>query len=254
MTWGDLTTWLGRLKAAWTSWDMAPAFIAAWSAVFAFFGAVGPNDVLKDALPIFYTTSGGGVAIVAGILGGIYAAINTVNAAVKVDFTTQAIGAGTNFLSYGGNSWAGDALGVVEMLWVLMYIGLATYIVWTPFSIAWEMDKAFRTAGTNADSFNYMFAGLVTAVGAWGAGVALKQSTDKLIGFYDIQRSDVNDYYQAQTSKQASWDNFTPVVVDLVHHGLTLLGYWLLAAAISHASYKYSYDFIVNPNQSFVLL
>jgi len=75
-----------------------------------------------------------------------------------------------------------------------------------------------------------------------------------LIGFFDIQRTDVNDYYQAQTSKQASWDNFTPVVVDLVHHGLTLLGYWLLAGAISHASYKYSYDFIVNPNQSFVLL
>lgn len=254
MTWGDLKLWLARLKGAWQSWDMAPAAIVLWSGVFGFFGAVGPTDVLKDALPIFYTTTGGGVAIVAGVLGGIYAAINTVEAAVKIDFTGQTVGVGTNFLSYGGQSWAGDLLGVIEMLWVLTYLSLATYIVWTPFSIAWEMDKAFRSAGTNNDSFNYMFAGLVTAAGAWGASVALKQSTTRLIGFFDIQRADANDYYQAQVSKQADWDNAIPIVVDLTHHGLTLFTYWLLAGAMSHASYKYAYDFIVNPNQSFTLM
>lgn len=222
-----------------------------WTAVFGFFGAVGPNDVLKDALPIFYTTTGGLLAIASGIMGGIYASLYTINAAIKTDFSAQAVGAGTNFLSYGGNSWAGDLMGLTEAAWVVMYIGLACWIVASPFSIAWEMDKAFRNvdaAKQNAKSYDFLFTGLVTAIGAWGAGAALKQSTDKLIGFFDIQRTDVSTYYQAQTSKQASWDNFTPVMVDSIHHGLTLFFYWLLALAISGGSYTYAYNYIVMPS------
>jgi hypothetical protein len=78
MSWTDLRTWLVNLKTAWLNWDFVPAGIAMWTAIFGFFGAIGPSDVLKDALPIFYTTTGGGVGIVAGILGGIYASINTI--------------------------------------------------------------------------------------------------------------------------------------------------------------------------------
>jgi F0F1-type ATP synthase membrane subunit c/vacuolar-type H+-ATPase subunit K len=140
------------------------------------------------------------------------------------------------------------------MLWVLTYISLACYIVWTPFSIAWEMDKAFRTDGSNNKSFDYMFAGLITAVGAWGASVALKTSTDKLIGFFDVQKSDVGTYYQAQMSKSASWDNFVPIVVDLTHHGLTLFTYWVLAGAMSYGSYRYAYYYITAPGTSFSLM
>ena len=252
MSWTDLRTWLANLKTAWLNWDFAPAGIAMWTALFGLFGAVGPNDVLKDALPIFYTTTGGLVGIVAGILGGIYASVNTINAAVNTDFTNQVAGVGTNFLSYGGNSWAGDALGLIEASWVVGYIGLAAWIVYSPFSIAWEMDKAFRQVAAGArtnKSYDYLFTGLISAIGAWGASVALKQSTDKLIGFYDIQRTDVTDYFKAQTSKDASWDNFTPVLVDVLHHALTTLFYWLLAATISGGSYTYAYYYIVQPSE-----
>jgi len=252
MSWTDLRTWLTNLKTAWLNWDFAPAGIAIWTAIFGFFGAVGPNDVLKDALPIFYTTTGGLVGIVAGILGGIYASINTINVAVKTSFASQAAGVGTNFLSYGGNSWAGDALGLLEASWVVGYIGLAAWIVASPFLIAWEMDKAFRQvakANQNNKSFDYLFTGLVSAVGAWGASVALKQSTDKLIGFYDIQRTDVSSYFKAQTTKDASWSNWVPVFVDIFHHELTVSFYWLLAATISGGSYTYAYYYIVQPSK-----
>merc|ERR1719480_266932 len=241
-----------KRQYAWLNWDFAPAGIAIWTAIFGFFGAVGPNDVLKDALPIFYTTTGGFVGIVAGILGGIYASINTINAAVKTSFASQAAGVGTNFLSYGGNSWAGDALGLLEAMWVVSYIGLAAWIVASPFLIAWDMDKAFRQvakANQNNKSFGYLFTGLVSAVGAWGASVALKQSTDKLIGFYDIQRTDVSSYFKAQTTKDASWSNWVPVFVDVLHHDLTTTFYWLLAATISGGSYTYAYYYIVQPSK-----
>jgi hypothetical protein len=252
MAWTDLRTWLTYLKAAWLNWDFAPAGIAMWTGIGLFFGSVGPNDVVKDALPIFYTTTGGLVGIVAGILGGIYASLNTINAAVKTNFASQAAGVGTNFLSYGGNSWAGDALGVLEAMWVVSYIGLAAWIVASPFLIAWEMDKAFRQvakANQNNKSFDYLFTGLVSAVGAWGASVALKQSTDKLIGFYDIQRTDVSSYFKAQTTKDASWSNWVPVFVDIFHHELTVTFYWLLAATISGGSYTYAYYYIVQPSK-----
>merc|ERR1712046_42291 len=197
-------------------------------------------------------TTGGLVGIVAGILGGIYASINTINVAVKTSFASQAAGVGNNFLSYGGNSWAGDALGLLEASWVVGYIGLAAWIVASPFLIAWEMDKAFRQvakANQNNKSFDYLFTGLVSAVGAWGASVALKQSTDKLIGFYDIQRTDVSSYFKAQTTKDASWSNWVPVFVDIFHHELTVSFYWLLAATISGGSYTYAYYYIVQPSK-----
>jgi hypothetical protein len=144
MSWTDLRTWLGYLKTAWKNWDFVPAGIAIFTAIDGLLGAIGPNDVLKDALPIFYTTSGGLLGIVAGILGSIYASVEVINAAVKTDFTNQVTGVGTNFLSYGGQSTMGDALGVIEAIWVSGFIGLAMWIVYAPFSIAWEMDKAYR--------------------------------------------------------------------------------------------------------------
>lgn len=252
MTWTDLRSWLTNLKTAWLNWDLVPAGIAMWTALSGLYGAIGPNDVLKDALPIFYTTTGGLLGIVAGIVGGIYASYNTINAAVKTDFTSQVSGVGTNFLSYGGNSWAGDFLGLLEASWVVSYIGLAGWIVFSPFSIAWEMDKAFRTvdaANQNNKSFDFLFVGLITAIGAWGASVALQQSTTRIIGFYDIQRTDVGTYFKAQTTKDASWANFTPVLVDVTHHMLTTLFYWLLAATISGGSYTYALYYVTAPSQ-----
>lgn len=230
---------------------MGPAVIAGGTALFGFFGAVGPNDVLKDALPIFYTTTGGLIAIIAGVLGGIYASYFTIDAAVKIDFTGQTVGAGTNFLSYGGNTWAGDILGLVEASWVVAYISLAMWIVFSPFSIAWEMDKAYRTVdagNANNKSYDYLFTGLVTAIGAWASAEALKVSSKKLIGFFDIQRTDVSDYYKQQTGKIANWDNFVPVMTDMIHHGVTLAFYWLLAATISGSSYVYSFYYITAPS------
>jgi hypothetical protein len=114
------------------------------------------------------------------------------------------------------------------------------------------MDKAFRNvakADQNNKSFDFLFTGLVSAIGAWGASVALKESTTKLIGFYDIQRTDVSSYFQAQTSKAASWENFTPVLVDVIHHALTTFFYWALAATISGGSYTYAYYYIVEPSK-----
>lgn len=222
-----------------------------WTALFGFYGAIGPNDVLKDALPIFYTTTGGLIGIVAGIMGGIYASLETINAAVKTDFTNQVLGVGTNFLSYGGNSWAGDFLGLTEASWVIAYISLACWIVVSPFSIAWEMDKAFRNvpaAQKSNKSFDYLFVGLISAIGAWGASIALQKSTSKIIGFYDIQRTDVSDYFKQETSKAASWTNFTPVLVDILHHCTTTFFYWLLAVTISGASYTYSFYYITQPS------
>ena len=222
-----------------------------WTALFGFYGAIGPNDVLKDALPIFYTTTGGLIGIVAGIMGGIYASLETINAAVKTDFSNQVLGVGTNFLSYGGNTWAGDFLGLTEASWVIAYISLACWIVVSPFSIAWEMDKAFRNvpAGQKSNkSFDYLFVGLISAIGAWGASVALQKSASRIIGFYDIQRTDVSDYFKQETTKSASWANFTPVLVDVLHHATTTFFYWLLAVTISGASYTYSFYYITQPS------
>jgi hypothetical protein len=231
---------------------LAPAAIAIWTAVAGFYGAVGPNDVLKDALPIFYTTTGGGVGIIVGILGSIYAAIATVNAAVKTDFTNQVTGVGTNFLSYGGQSWMGDALGIIEASWVVGYIGLTMWIAYSPFSLAWEMDKAFRTtdaAAVKNKSFDYLFSGLIGAVGSWGASVLLQWSTTKLIGFYDIQRTDVTDYFKAQVSNDVKFENFVPILVDVIHHCLTTFVLWLLAASISGGSYTYAFYYITEPSK-----
>lgn len=70
----------------------------------------------------------------------------------------------------------------------------------------WEMDKAFRNVKISQrinKSYDYMFIGLLTAISAWGGALALKQSSSKLIGFFDIQRTDVSAYFKSETSKDA---------------------------------------------------
>ena len=117
------------------------------------------------------------MGIVAGVLGGIYAGMATVDAAVKTDFTNQVVGVGTNFLSYGGNSWAGNILGVIEASWVVAYLILSCFIAGGPFGIAWEMDKAFRNVSLpkrNNKSYDYLFIGLLTGIAGWGGAVALQ--------------------------------------------------------------------------------
>lgn len=241
---------MNRLKTAWTNNDLGPAGIAVFTAIWGFFGAIGPTDVLQDALPIFYQTSGGLLGIVVGVLGAVYAGMATIEAAIKTDFTSTATGVGTTFLNYGGFNVAGDFLGVIEMTWVVAYLILCMFIAGGPFGIAWEMDKAFRLVSLpkrNNKSYDYLFIGLLTGVGAWGGAVALQQSAQKLIGFFDIQRADTTAYYQAQLSQTLWTEGATPIIVDVVHHWFTILGYWLLGWAISGGAYTYGYYFITAP-------
>jgi hypothetical protein len=76
----------------------------------------------------------------------------------------------------------------------------------------------------------------------------LKQSASKLIGFYDIQRTDVTDYFKAQVSNDVTVDNIVPLAVDITHHALTTFTFWLLAATISGGTYTYAFYYITEPS------
>ena len=73
-------------------------------------------------------------------------------------------------------------------------------------------------------SYNYLFAGLITAIGQWGAAVLMEKTSTKIVGFYQIQRTDVSEYFKQQTSKDASWENWVANIVDILHHNFTTDG------------------------------
>lgn len=133
--WPELYKMLNDLKVQYDHNNLAPLLIAGATTLWGFFGSQG--DVLKNSVPIFYSTTGGLVGIISGVLSAIWIATTTINVGVKVSNTNYP---GSTFKTYGGNSIVGDLLGFVETVYLVAFIMLAGGTVAGPMELAFKMD------------------------------------------------------------------------------------------------------------------
>ena len=80
-------------------------------------------------------------------------------------------------------------LGLVESFWTIAFLVLCASFVAGPFELMYTMDKNYRKASAEEKkklSFQYLTFGIVEAIGQWGGAMALAQSAETLIGFFDI--------------------------------------------------------------------
>merc|ERR1712048_1415496 len=116
------------------------------------------------------------------------------------------------------------------------------------------MDKyyAAKYSGTSdAATFDWVSLGLafLTAFGGWTSALALKNSTTRLIGYFDITNTDSATLYTQAFGNNSSIDNSIALLVDLLNHTGIVSFYYILAAVISNCAYWFAYTTIQAQNQ-----
>ena len=191
--WPELYAMLNNVKAQYDHNNLAPLLIGGVTALWGFFGSQG-DSVLKNAVPIFYSTTGGVVGIIAGVLSAIWIAKTTIDIGVKTSYTDAT--KGSTFKTYGGNSLAGDLLGFTETVYMVAFIILAAGTVGAPMELAFKMDQALAKAdAVNSTQLQYSMLtyGLITAVGSFLGAVCINKSSELLLGFFDRQVTNASE-------------------------------------------------------------
>merc|ERR1712070_1051594 len=103
------------------------------------------------------------------------------------------------YYTYAGASQTGDYLGLWELLAVILFLtwSLAISIVgYVEGALLWQRYEAMEAAGltvTVVEGYKYLALGCVIGVGAWISGLALGDSAEKLLGFFDNYDDYTND-------------------------------------------------------------
>lgn len=141
------------------------------------------DPAMAQWTPQFLAYAGDLIALVASQLAAAYAGVKAIEAAVHFDKGF--------FYNYAGASQIGDYLGLWELLSVILFLtwSLGISIVgYVEGAMLWEKYEAMETTGqtiTIVEGYKYLALGCVIGVGAWISGLALGDSADKLLGFFD---------------------------------------------------------------------
>ena len=163
---------------------------------------------------------------------------------------------GASFMSYGGNSFIGNFLGTFEALWVIAYMVQLSEIALAPFVLSYLINKTWVDAPTDlAKSFDliYLYWGFIIAFGSFVSAWALGESADRLIGFFDIQNTAAVEFYKEKFGKEPTWDEGTAFTFDVFHHSMTILGYFLVGAAVADTGFAYVYAAVTGTEVDFSL-
>ena len=197
------------------------------------------DPAMAQWTPQFLAYAGDLIALVASQLAAAYAGVKAIEAAVSFD---------TGFYyTYAGYSSTGDLLGLWELLAVVLFltwslgISVAGYIEG---ALLWERYEAMETVGktvTIVEGYKYLALGCVIGVGAWISGLALGDSAEKLLGFFDnyAQYTD-NEATDGSTTDSAG----TAIVYDLAFHFVTLLFSYTTISAIAIGAYAFGYTYL----------
>ena len=247
--WPELYALLNNLNAQWSHNNLAPLLIAGATALWGFFGSNG-EKTLENRIPIFYSTTGGLVGIISGVLAAIWIGTTTINVGVQTSYSTLP---GSTFKTYGNNSFVGDLLGFTEAIYMVAYIFLAGMTVSAPIELAFMMDQQFKkadAAAVTATNYEYLTYGIIIALGSWFGAVAITKSADLLLGFFDKQQTNAGDIADTSSYNQdPDVTNLNAILVDSIHHTLTIVFYYGVALTISGGSYYYVYKNLVPENE-----
>merc|ERR1719313_467150 len=187
--------------------------------------------------PQFLAYAGDLIALVASQLAAAYAGVKSIEAAVSFSkgFYHQ----------YAGASSTGNLLGLWELLAVVLFltwalgISIAGYVEG---ALLWERYEAMETVGqtvTIVEGYKYLALGCVIGVGAWISGLALGDSAEKLLGFFD-QYSDKTK----EPSSGTESDKNTATIYDLAFHFVTLLFSYTTISAIAIGAFAFGYTYL----------
>jgi len=246
-TWNDYTMILNSLKVAYDGNTLGPLIIALTGAAEMYVGMNGQSEMWANSLPTFFDAAGAVVMMIVGSLAGGWVGMKTIETTVKTSFwnlnTVTNTGYASSYLIYGGRSVIGGLMGLFSVFWIVMWLLLALMLVATPYYLTMylqkEMKKEAAAGGALVDSYRHLTNGLIIGVASWGAAIALNESADKLINFFDRQPT---------TMAEAGTQDETALIVDVVNHSIIITFYYMFAWTIAGSGYAYVY-YQLNPEE-----
>merc|ERR1711934_909133 len=191
--------------------------------------------------PQFLAYAGDLIALVASQLAAAYAGVKSIEASVH--FLTGF------YYQYRGGSDTGDMLGLWELLSVVLFLtwSLAISIVgYVEGALLWERYETMEAAGTTVtivQGYKYLALGCVIGIGAWISGLALGDSANELLGFFDNYDSKTKTEGTDKTTGVADADG-TAIGYDLAFHFVTLLFSYLTISAIAIGGYVFGFVYL----------
>jgi len=170
------------------------------------------------------------------------------NVAVKGTFNG---GPGSTFYTYGGNSFVGNLLGFTEAAYVIAYLLLAAGQAGGNIELALKMNNNMKKVAADQlteMNYTYLTNGIILTIGTFLGGLAATRSAELLLGFFDRQYTNGGDQ-AAGLSQSTNVTNLNAILVDLIHHTLTIIAYYTVAVGISGGSYYYVYKQVTPPEQ-----
>lgn len=208
---------------------------------FGFKGGVVQGNNFASALPIFWAFFGSFAGVIVGSLAGAYAGLATINGAVRTTFWSgkNSVFRASYYVGYGGNGIVGGLLGVMEMIWVALYLVLSSALVIVPYLILKELGPFLnknlsQSANPIEQTYRLLGNGFLLAFGSWMSAWALKLSVEKLIGWFDKQDTDPN-------SRNNKVTNDTALIFDFFNHGAIVVAYHALAWVIAGSTWGFVY-------------
>merc|ERR1711998_810970 len=181
-----------------------------------------------------------GIALVASQLAAAYTGVKAIEAAVS--FTNGF------YYTYAGYSTTGNLLGLRELSAVVLFltwslgISVAGYIEG---ALLWERYEAMETVGqtvTIVEGYKYLALGCVIGVGAWISGLALGDSAEKLLNFFNEYEQKTRD--EASDADGNEGADGTAIIYDLAFHFVTLLFSYTTISAIAIGAYAFGYTYL----------
>jgi len=197
------------------------------------------DPAMAQWTPQFLAYAGDLIALVASQLAAAYAGVKSIEAAVHFDKGF--------YYKYSGASEIGDYLGLWELLSVVLFLtwSLAISIVgYVEGALLWQRYEAMEAAGltvTIVEGYKYLALGCVIGVGAWISGLALGDSANKLLGFFDEYEDDTHS--EASNGSTVDPDG-TAIQYDLGFHFVTLLFSYMTISAIAVGAYIFGYMYL----------
>ena len=246
-TWNDYTMILNSLKVAYDGNTLGPIILALTGAAEVYVGMNGQTEMWANSLPTFFDAAGAVVMMIVGSLAGGWVGMKTIEATVKTSFWTlnQSTNTGyaSSYLIYGGRSVIGGLMGLFSVFWIVMWLLLALALVATPYYLTMYLQKEMKantdTGNALNGSYRHLTNGLIIGVASWGAAIALTDSVDRLVGFFDRQPTTL--------AAEGSTDE-SALVVDVVNHSIIITFYYLFAWTIAGSGYAYVY-YQLNPEE-----
>lgn len=207
------------------------------------------DPAMKFWTPCLLAYAGDLIALIASQMAAAYAAVHAIEAAVHFDIGFYYI--------YAGSSDQGDQLGFYELLSVILFLTWAlgiSIVGYIEGALLWDRYVSMEVAGATmsiVDGYKYLALGMVVGMGAWISGLALGDSANKLIGFFDEYADDTDreaQYTTIDVNGDVSQPLFdvdgTAIQEDMFYHFITLLFSYATISTIAIGAYVFGYLYL----------